>query len=262
MKAETKHKILKIAIAVVILAIISVGFGLVFHFYGYHEFQRLVEKSGAIGWLVFIVLEVLITVLLCFVPGTSMAIILIGVAIFGAKWQTFLICFSGVILSSVAMDLVGRFGGSRIVIWLVGKSDYERAVDLVQRKGSVYIPLFYLFPAFPDDAICMVAGMSKVNFWFHLGSIILCRGLGCATIVFGVSILPIHENMTIWEWVEIITIIAFWVIVAFTFATWVGRKIEKRIVKKKVERTSQHFQEMEEVVSENLEEQGQEDKKE
>ena len=78
-----------------------------------------------------------------------MTFILVGVAMFGATWQTFLLCFAGVITSSFLMDILGRFGGSKIIIKLIGEEDYLKAEKLIKEKGISYLPLFYLFPAFP-----------------------------------------------------------------------------------------------------------------
>ena len=50
---------------------------------------------------------------------------------------------------------------------------HETHEKLINKYGKGYIPLFYLFPLFPDDAICCVVGSLKVNFRYHLFSIIL-----------------------------------------------------------------------------------------
>ena len=102
----------------------------------------------------------------------------------------FLICFLSVILTSVVMDLIGRFGGNKAIVKILGQKEYDEAKDLVQEKGMVYVPVMYLLPIFPDDAICMVSGATKMNFWVHLAEIVLCRGIGCATVIFGVQIIP------------------------------------------------------------------------
>ena len=73
---------------------------------------------------------------------------------------------------------------------MLGREDYEEAKDLIQEKGMVYVPVMYLLPIFPDDAICMVSGATKMNFWVHFLEIVLCRGIGCATVIFGVQIIP------------------------------------------------------------------------
>ena len=88
------------------------------------------------------------------------------------------------------MDLIGRFGGNKAIVKILGQEDYDEAKGLIQEKGMVYVPVMYLLPIFPDDAICMVSGATKMNFWVHLLEIILCRGIGCATVIFGVQIIP------------------------------------------------------------------------
>ena len=125
-------------------------------------------------------------------PACSMAFDLLSLATFDylPPIGIFAICFTSVVLTSVVMDLIGRFGGNRAIVKILGKEDYEEAKDLIQEKGMVYVPVMYLLPIFPDDAICMVSGATKMNFWVHLLEIILCRGIGCATIIFGVQIIP------------------------------------------------------------------------
>lgn len=183
------------------------------------------------SWLVFFLLQVAFTTLLSFALGGSMAFILVGVALFGANWQTFLLCFAGVIASSFAMDLIGRYGGSKLIIKLIGEEDYLKAEKLIKEKGISYLPLFYLFPAFPDDCICMIAGMIKVNFLYHTICIILCRGIGVATIVFGISIIPFETFTSLWDWIICLTVIAFWIIVAFYVATKINKWIENKKTK-------------------------------
>ena len=125
------------------------------------------------SYLVFLLLQVIFTTLLCFAPGGSMAFILLGVALFGASWETFLLCFSGVVLSSILMDILGRFGGNKMIIKLIGEDDYNKALKILTEKGSVYLPVMYIMPVFPDDALCMIAGMIKIKFWLHLLYIVL-----------------------------------------------------------------------------------------
>ena len=185
---------------------------------------------------VFLMVQITCTVLLCFVPATSMTFIGIGIYLFGPTWQCFVICFSGVIASSVIMDLIGRFGGSHLIVKLIGHEAYDEALNLLKTKGTVYIPVMYLLPVFPDDAICMAAGTIKVKWWIHYIEIVLCRGIGCATIVFGISILPYPFTLDfsfvfahIWDYLLEITVIVFWVIVML----YIARRIDVWLTKHK-----------------------------
>ena len=251
---EKINKIIRLAIALLVIIGISVGLFFLFKALGITDVNKLQEWiSSTGGWsvVVFLLVMIAFTTLLSFVPVASMTFILVGVALFGPNWKTFLICFAGVILSSVLMDLIGRFGGSKLIKLLIGEDDYNEAAGLVQEKGMVYVPVMYLLPMFPDDAICMVVGATKMNFWVHLLEIVLCRGIGCATIVFGVSILPkdLTDNLKAFNWefignnlfryIEMITVIVFWVIVML----WIARKIDKALTKhlaKKKEQQEEH----------------------
>jgi len=177
---------------------------------------------------VFILIQVAITTLLCFVPATSMMFIIGGVALFGANWTTFLTCFGGVLLSSFSMDAIGRFGGAKLVIKLIGQDAYDTAYKLVNEKGLVYIPFMYLLPIFPDDAICCVCGVMKIKWWLHYLFILTCRGVGCATIVFGLTLIPYQNFTTFYEWFIFITCCLVWVVAILFICNKLNKRLEKK----------------------------------
>ncbi len=189
-------------------------------------------KTEWYGYLTFFLIQVIVTVLLCFAPGGSATFIALGVVLYGPTWQCFLLVFSGVIASSLLMDLLGRFGGSFLLQKLFSKADYDKGMALLQEKGIVYLPVMYLLPVFPDDLLCCLAGMSKIKFWYHTLIILLCRGVGCATIVFGISLIPYQEFTTPWEWIQAITIVLFWVILLFYLARLIDKKLTAYLKKK------------------------------
>lgn len=213
MKKISKEKIKKYAkILIVLLVLIAISVGLYFllqHF-GFTDVQKLKAWLQSVGpWaiIVYIILRVACTIFLSFMPACSMVFDLLSLAAFDYLHPIliFLICFASVLLTSVVMDLIGRFGGNKAIIKLLGKDEYEEAKDLVQEKGMVYVPVMYLLPIFPDDAICMISGATKMNFWVHFIEIFLCRGIGCATIIFGVQIIPqvLVDNLKVFNWTYI-----------------------------------------------------------
>lgn len=192
---EKLKKYLKIAIVLLVIASISIILYFVLRHFGFTDVDVLkgfLQKAGGWAIIVYIVLRVSFTIFLSFMPACSMLFDLLSLAAFDylPPFAIFGICFASVVLTSVVMDLIGRFGGNKAIVKILGKEDYEEAKDLVQEKGMVYVPVMYLLPIFPDDAICMVSGATKMNFWVHLLEIILCRGIGCATVIFGVQIIP------------------------------------------------------------------------
>ena len=247
MKLPSKEKLkkyLKILVVLLVVAAISVGIYFVLRHFGFTDANKLkgwIKSTGGWAIIVYILLRVSFTIFLSFVPACSMIFDLLSLATFDyyPPIVIFLICFASVVITSVIMDLIGRFGGNKAIIKILGKEDYEEAKDLVQEKGMVYVPVMYLLPIFPDDAICMVSGATKMNFWVHLAEIILCRGIGCATIVFGLQIIPqdLVNNLKEFNWVyignNIIEYIRLLVLIVAYLGLlfWFTRKIDKWLTK-------------------------------
>ena len=89
-----------------------------------------------------------------------------------------------------------------------------------------------IFPAFPDDALVMIAGTIKMKLKWFIPSIILGRGIGIATIVFGFSLIPFESFTTLYDWIIFITVCVVWIFVIFHFAN----KLNKRLENKKEEK--------------------------
>ena len=239
---NNKKKLLTLAIVLAFLIAISVVSMLVLQAFGviYYDddgmklntelFDRFI--SSWYGWVILILLQVLITSLLCFIPGASMAFILLIQAFFPKPWQAFILAFSGVVLSSIMMYLIGRLGGYKICEKLLGKEDCKKASDLLNHKGVVYFPLMMMFPIFPDDALVMIAGTLKMSMKWFLPSIFIGRGIGVATIIFGLSSIPYEKFETPLHWMGLIMTCAILIIAIFYMAHMFNTFREKHTQKK------------------------------
>ena len=185
-------------------------------------------SSSWYGCILYVVAECFVTVLLCMIPGTSMAFILLGTALFPRSWQAFLLSYTGVMLSSTFMYLLGRIGGRGACGRIMGEKSFQKASDLLRDRGSVYFPLMMLFPLFPDDALVMVAGISKMKMRWFLPSILLGRGVGVATIVFGITLVPFERFETAYDWLVFFTVCAFWVLLSFYGAHRLNLHMQKK----------------------------------
>lgn len=189
-------------------------------------------KNTWYGYIIFILLETILTILLCVIPGTSMAFIMLGIAIYGANWQTFILCIISVFLSSFVMYVIGRFGGYKICSKLIGEEDSEKATDLLRTHGTIYFPLFMIFGGFPDDALVMIAGVTKMKLIWFIPSIIIGRGIGVATIVFGINLIPYTTFTTFYDWLVCGATLIIYVVILFYLAHKINIYIEKHRNKK------------------------------
>ncbi len=217
-----------------IAAILLIAFD-VLYYDGGIQFNVHIFDSFANSWvggLLFIVLQIVCTTVLCFLPGTTMMFIVLGQTLYENPWQAFLIVFAGVIISSTAMYLTGRFGGYRLCVKMLGQEDCDKAVGLLRDKGSVFFPIMMLFPMFPDDALVMISGTLKMKLGWFFPSIIVGRGVGIATIIFGLSIVPFEHFTEWWHWVVFIAICALLVVGIFLGALRFNKFMNNRIEKK------------------------------
>ena len=64
------------------------------------------------------------------------------------------------------------------------------------------------FPAFPDEALPMVAGVIKMSLKWFVPSIVIARGIGIVAITFGLSSIPFEKFTSIFHWIIFIVGVA------------------------------------------------------
>lgn len=224
---KRKKQLINLLILIAVLAVVSVvsmlllqAFGVIYFDDGMHLNTEMFDrfKSSWYGWVIIILLQILITGLLCFIPGTSMAFIVLIQSFFEKPWQAFLLAFIGVMLSSLIMYVIGRVGGYKICAKLLGDEDCQKASELLNHKGVIFFPIMMMFPIFPDDALVMIAGTLKMSLNWFVPSIVLGRGIGIATIVFGLSIVPFDKFTTPWHWIGFVLACAALIALVFFLA--------------------------------------------
>lgn len=188
MKWVREHKQLVIVASLIVALLIPLTIlGVIYKQNISDLFVGLLKDLGFWKYIIYIAITSIGTILLSVVPAVSMAFIMAGVGLFGATWQTFLICASSVFISSLVMYLLGRTGGYKLFIKIIGKSNLDKATKLIKEKGQIYFPLMMMFGGFPDDALVCVAGIIKMNLGFFIPSVIIGRSIGISSIVFGLN---------------------------------------------------------------------------
>ena len=256
---ENKATILKLLSLVLILAVISVVTMLILFatnvlsydggfVFNSHILGRFTGKWY--GFIVLMLIQIGLSMLLCAIPGVAAAFVMLSSEVLyaGRPWMALLFTYSCVILSSTILYVIGRMGGYKICEKLLGKEDCEKSLNLLRTRGTVYFPLMMLFPVFPDDALVMIAGTTKMKLSWFIPSIAICRGIGAATIIFGMEIIPFDRFTGVYDWIILITVCFFWIQQMFKIAA----KIDHYFVKKKKEedeKTGARQQTFEEMMS-------------
>lgn len=230
MKVMNKKQILKIALIVLTLVAFGVGCYFLLKYLGITDVEglrKLIEKCGAWGWVVYIALFITVSIFLCAIPGTSATFIIVAIVLFGA-WKAFAISTFSVIVASSIMFLIGNTLGEKTASKIVGADSLHKAQDLIDVKSKIFLPLMFLFPCFPDDALCMVAGMTKMKYWYFLLIVAICRTIGIATFCFLGSGFINWASLSIVEWVCLMNLAVFDIIFVFKMSNKLEQKIKNK----------------------------------
>ena len=142
--------------------------------------------SGSSGWLayLFVWLIMFLQVTILNIPAYS---VLAACTSIGMK--TLDIVFISVVLSAYMVGCIlaywlGRWFGKRAVKWCAGsEEDYSKWSKVLNSKGKLWYFLTILFPFFPDDLLCIVAGAVKFNFGLYTIMNFVGRGIGLVTTI-------------------------------------------------------------------------------
>ena len=142
--------------------------------------------SGSSGWLayLFVWLIMFLQVTILNIPAYS---VLAACTSIGMK--TLDIVFISVVLSAYMVGCIlaywlGRWFGKRAVKWCAGsEEDYDKWSLVLNSKGKIWYFLTVLFPFFPDDILCLVAGAVKFNFGLYTIMNFVGRGIGLVTTI-------------------------------------------------------------------------------
>lgn len=166
------------------------------------DLREYVSSFGAYAVIIFLLMQILQVVVL---PIPGVVAIGAGVALFGVKLGAFY-SLIGILLGSLIAYYIGKYPGEKVVGWLVGKKNLENTLKKVEGKDKLILTIMFLFPFFPDDVLCFIAGMSSMSQRYFIIMIIITRIIGVYTTAFSVngSLIPYNTPWGIAIWAILI----------------------------------------------------------
>ena len=148
------------------------------------EIQIYLQSKGALAPLIFI----LITFLqVTFIPIPSTITVLVGNYLFGF-WISYLYSFIGMMIGSIFAFYLGRWFGKKFIYWLVSdKLMVDKYLNKIKNKGNVLLFFMFIFPFFPDDLLCSVAGVLPISGLSFIIMQVFTRGITILTTLFMLS---------------------------------------------------------------------------
>ena len=136
--------------------------------------QRYIEAFSPYSQLVFLAVQ-LASVILAPIPSNITAA---GGALLFGMWESFLLTWLAVTAGSMIVFGLSRALGQDFADRFVGQKVSSRYLDIIRRKQDVFLALVFLFPFFPDDLICILAGLTQIRWTRFLGIVLLFRPWG------------------------------------------------------------------------------------
>lgn len=172
------------------------------------EFRSYISSFGAYAAVLFIVIQFLQVVIL---PIPAFITVGAGVLLFGPL-KGAIYSFIGIISGSMLAFYLGKIFGYKIAIWMVGKESLERGLKIIKGKDKIVLTFMFLFPFFPDDVLCFVAGVTTVTSGFFISMIFITRIISvfCSSFSMNNDIIPYDTWWGILLWIVffVFTIIA------------------------------------------------------
>ncbi|MCL2862054.1 MAG: VTT domain-containing protein [Firmicutes bacterium] len=175
---------------------------------------ELIRSTGYWGMLVFFLIVVLEVVML---PIPSAATAFVGAKLF-SPFPAFLIMSAGTIVGSIIAFSLGKIFGQKLVAWMIGKEKTEKYSTLLNEKGKGIFVLMMLFPFFPDDILCLAAGVTKMSYKFFILVVSLTRPVFIAFMTFfvGGNIIPFRGwGIGVWIGIFALSLIMLFIITKF-----------------------------------------------
>lgn len=138
------------------------------------EMQAYIQRFAPYSHLVFFLIQ-LFSVILAPIPSNLTT--LAGGLLFGAL-PAFLLTTTAVILGSAVVFQLGRTLGRPFVERFASSVTLEKYAQVIRKKRDVFLLLAFLFPFFPDDLLCIMAGLTDVSFRRFLTLVLIGRPWG------------------------------------------------------------------------------------
>lgn len=181
-KKEQLLKILKVAIVSTIIMLVAEA---IFDIPAVvNWFSNLITGSSGIWVWIVIWLIMFLQVTILNIPAYVILSASVSIGIETLSITYILVVISAYMVGCILAYWLGRWFGIKAVKWCAGsEEDYNKWSDVLNKKGKWWYFATVVFPFFPDDLLCLVAGSVKFNFEFYAVANLIGRTIGLVTML-------------------------------------------------------------------------------
>ncbi len=172
------------------------------------KLQNLILELGFWGRSAFVFLQFL---QVTFLPIPSPILVVAGTLVYG-PFEAGLLSLAGILLGSAVAFFIGRVFGKKLVVFMVGAKTEEKWRKFLSGCKYTFV-LMMLLPLFPDDILCLVAGVTDMSTTFFMVTQLISRPIGIFVLSYFSSgqIIPYHGwGIVAWVIIGILSIVAIY----------------------------------------------------
>lgn len=212
MQLSLPKKILRISLVILALAgvitlvyFILVWTGMWEKLNSVDKFRKMILSLGFWGRFAFVFFQFLQVTL---IPIPSPILIIAGSIIYGT-FQSTILSLAGILLGSAFAFFLGRVFGYRLVKFMVGQESAKKWKTFLNNCKFSFV-LMMLLPCFPDDILCLVAGLTSMTWGFFMTTQFIARPIGIFLVSYFSSgeIIPYHGwGLIVWGVIIVLSLV-------------------------------------------------------
>ena len=223
-----KAKIIRTVIVVLVISgLIVLGYyilnwtGVWEHINTAEKLRDVILSWGIWGRLGFIFIQF---AQVTFLPLPSTVTVIAGSLVYGPL-QGGLLSTAGILLGSIFAFFLGRVFGKKLVVFMVGEKTCDKWTHFLSNAKYSFV-IMMLLPIFPDDVLCLVAGLTNMSWTFFTVTNLISRPIGVLSVSYVNALIPYH-GWGLAVWAVIIVAIVVVIVLAYKYQ----KQIENFILK-------------------------------
>lgn len=149
-----------VGVILIIIYDILILSGFLSRFDDYNEMKAFINSTGGKSEVIYVLAQFL---QVTFIPIPSNIVVMLGDELFGPV-KAFFLSMIGLLLGSMFTFFLGKTFGLRLATWLAGKEALEKYQKIVKGRDKALLTMMFMFPFFPDDLLCLIAGLTTMGY--------------------------------------------------------------------------------------------------
>lgn len=187
------------------------------------KLRKFLEKHKKFSLLIFILISLVLSTVLCFVPVMGTALVSLGCVMFGPT-VGFFSSLTACYISSTILFFIGDKLGEKFAIKLIGKEELESTQDMIDSKSKLLLPMLLAIPSMPDDAICLVAGITKMKYRYFAPICLIFEAIDIGIVCFFSSGIINWSTLQIIDWIFLINLVVIDIFLLIKFEKYMKNR--------------------------------------